>query len=113
MPFTQASILIANKDAWKKGGKRKKLENIKLLITGTLDAENYVGLKCNTRKRDLDKIIRALPALHNPTISSLSDKNWFAVETILRINEVKKIIPRLKRAGATGIVEYPVNKIIA
>jgi ATP phosphoribosyltransferase len=108
-----STILIANKAAWKNSRKRKKLENIRLLLTGTLNAENYVGLKCNTQKKNLEAVIKVLPALHNPTISSLSDKNWFAVETILQISEVKRIIPKLKQAGATGIVEYPVNKIIS
>ena len=65
--------------------------------------------KKSFNKKDLEKVTAVLPALHNPTISSLSDGNWFAVETILRINDVKKIIPRLKRAGAIGIVEYPVK----
>ncbi|MFC1584481.1 ATP phosphoribosyltransferase [Fibrobacterota bacterium] len=106
------TILIANRAAWKNSKKRDKLENIKMLLQGTLNAEGFVGLKCNTEKKNLDGVVRELPALHNPTISSLSEKNWFAVETILRFDNVKQIIPRLKRAGATGIVEYPVNKII-
>ena len=90
----------------------QKIENLQLLLQGTLDAENFVGLKCNVQKDDLDKVVKTLPALHNPTISTLSDDGWFAVETIIAVSEIKNIIPKLKRANASGIVEYPVNKII-
>jgi ATP phosphoribosyltransferase len=107
-----STILIANKDAWNRKNKRQKIENLKLLLQGTLDAENFVGLKCNVHKDDLDKVVKTLPALHNPTVSHLSDEGWFAVETIIAVSEIKSIIPKLKRANASGIVEYPVNKII-
>jgi len=107
-----STIMIANKDAWSSKAKRHKLENMKLLLQGTLDAENYAGLKCNVEEKDLKKVVRVLPALHNPTISHLSDEGWFAVETIIHLAEAKEIIPKLKRAGASGIVEYPINKII-
>jgi ATP phosphoribosyltransferase len=106
------TILIANKDAWKDGEKKSKLENLKMLLQGTLDAENYVGLKCNIQEKSIDKVLKILPALHNPTVSPLSDSGWFAVETILLFQETKHIIPLLKRAGASGIVEYPVSKVI-
>jgi ATP phosphoribosyltransferase len=106
------TILIANKSTWANEQKRHKLENITILLQGTLTAENYAGLKCNVRKVDLDKVIKVLPALHNPTISTLSDEKWCAVETVILVSEIKVVIPRLKRAGATGIVEYPVNKVI-
>jgi len=106
------TMIIANKKAWKNKAKQHKIENLTMLLQGTLDAENYVGLKCNCEEKDLDKVTKILPALHNPTISTLSDDGWYAVETILDIALVKHIIPRLKRAGASGIVEYPVNKII-
>jgi len=106
------TILIANKKSWKNNTKRQKLENLKLLLQGTLDAENYAGLKCNVEEKDLNKVTKVLPALHNPTISHLSDDGWFAVETIIALSEIKHIIPKLKRAGASGIVEYPINKII-
>lgn len=106
------TILIANRDAWKNNEKKHKLENLKMLLLGTLQAELYVGLKCNVGRHDLDKVVKSLPALHNPTISHLSDEGWFAVETILHISDVKSIVPKLKRAGASGIVEYPINKII-
>jgi ATP phosphoribosyltransferase len=107
------TVLVANKDAWRQNAKRDKLENMKMLLLGTLDAENYVGLKCNVEEKDLAAVIKVLPALHNPTISHLYEKGWFAVETILPFYETKHLIPLLKRAGASGIVEYPVSKIIA
>jgi ATP phosphoribosyltransferase len=106
------TLLIANKSSWNNRWKRNKLENIEMLLTGTLDAENLVGLMCNVDAGHLDAALAVLPALHNPTISNLSDKGWFALETIIKSDEVKSIIPRLKRAGASGIVEYPINKII-
>jgi ATP phosphoribosyltransferase len=107
------TIFIANKAAWKDPEKKKKLENIRMLLLGTLDAENYVGIKCNIDEARLEDILTVLPALHNPTVSHLSDKGWLAVETIIHSAEVKHIIPRLKQAGASGIVEYAINKIIA
>ncbi|NLG16054.1 MAG: ATP phosphoribosyltransferase [Fibrobacter sp.] len=106
------TIIIANKESWKNDWKKSKLENLKMLLLGTLDAENYIGLKCNVQEKDLDNVIKVLPSLHNPTISHLYDKGWFAVETILPIKDTKLIIPHLKRAGASGIVEYPVSKVI-
>ncbi len=106
------TLIIANKNTWKNKAKRHKIENLEMLLQGTLNAENYVGLKCNCEEKDLDKVTKILPALHNPTISTLSDEGWYAVETILDIAQVKHIIPKLKRASASGIVEYPVNKII-
>ena len=107
-----ATVLIANKQAWKNREKRNKLENLTMLLTGTLTAENFVGLKCNVRATDLGNVLKVLPALHNPTISNLSDKGWHAVETFIHFQEAKHIIPRLKRAGASGIVEYQVSKVI-
>jgi ATP phosphoribosyltransferase len=106
------TVLIANKQSMKNQEKRDKLENLTMLLQGTLAAENYVGLKCNVRSDDLSKVLKVLPALHNPTISNLSDKGWHAVETFIHFQEAKHIIPRLKRAGASGIVEYQVSKVI-
>lgn len=106
------TVLIANKAAWKDSWKRRKIENLLLLIQGTLNAEAFVGLKMNVLKSKLKSVIERLPALQQPTISSLSAKGWFALDTIIREDEVRSIIPALKRAGATGIVEYPINKII-
>ncbi|MGD9202132.1 MAG: ATP phosphoribosyltransferase [Chitinispirillia bacterium] len=106
------TIFIANKKSWTIKAKKQKIENLTLLLKGTLFAENFVGLKCNVEEKNLTKVITILPALNNPTISHLSDPGWFAVDTIIEMKDAKYIIPRLKRAHATGIVEYPVNKII-
>ncbi len=106
------TVLVANKEAWKNKGKHDKLENMTMLLQGTLDAEKFVGLKCNVQQKDLASVIKVLPALHNPTISHLYEQGWYAVETILPFQETKHIIPRLKRSGASGIVEYPVSKVI-
>ena len=107
-----STVLIANRTAWKNERKRQKIENIRILLQGTLEAENYVGLKCNVERKNLERVTAALPALHNPTISTLSDKGWYAVETILPSVDIKHLIPRLKRAGASGIIEYAVSKVI-
>jgi ATP phosphoribosyltransferase len=104
--------LIANKDAWKDPQKKKKIENIVILLQGALNAEQKVGLKMNIPKDNLSQILEILPALKKPTISNLSDENWFDVDTIIDEKVVREIIPELKRAGATGIVEYPLNKVI-
>jgi ATP phosphoribosyltransferase len=106
------TILIANKKAWADPEKRAKLENLRMLLQGTLDAEGFVGLKCNVQEKMLQQVVKVLPALHNPTISHLYDKGWYAVETIIRAHEVKTIVPQLKRAGASGIVEYSIDKVI-
>lgn len=105
--------LIANKESWKDEQKRQKLENIRLLLQGTLEAENFVGLKCNCEEKNLKGVLKVMPALHNPTVSSLSDSGWYAVETVLHTADIKSIIPELKRAGASGIIEYQITKIIA
>lgn len=107
-----STVLIANRDSWKNQAKRHKIENITMLLQGTLDAENYVGLKCNVEEKDLKKVLSIMPALHNPTISHLSDTGWLAVETVLHNTDIKNVVPRLKRAGASGIIEFPITKII-
>jgi ATP phosphoribosyltransferase len=107
------TILIANKTSWANQWKKHKLENITILLQGTLAAENYAALKCNVERANLDKVLKVLPALHNPTVSNLSDERWCALDTIIQTSQIKHIIPLLKRAGASGIVEYPVNKVIA
>jgi ATP phosphoribosyltransferase len=103
---------IANKASFKDNWKKKKMENILLLLKGALDARNKVGLKLNVKKEDLDKILSLLPALKKPTISSLTIKNWVACEVIIEEKEVRKILPLLKENGAQGIIEYPLNKVI-
>ena len=104
--------LIMNKEAFKNSWKRKKVEKIALLLRGAIDAFGKVGLMMNVRKKDLGKILKILPALQKPTISPLSDPRWVDVTTILNEKVVRDLIPKLKEAGAAGIVEYPLNKII-
>jgi len=104
--------LIANKTAFADGWKRTKLENIALLLTAAIEAHGHVGLMMNVRADALDAVLKLLPAMKNPTVSALSDTSWVAVNTILTELQVRDLIPRLKAAGATGIVEYPLNKIV-
>jgi len=104
--------LIANRDAWDNPGKRRKLQDIKMLLEGAINALGKVGLMLNVHKNDLEGVLGVLPALKRPTISHLSDEEWLAVNTIIDESTVRDIIPRLKQAGAQGIVEYPLNKIV-
>src|SRR5436190_23460873 len=104
--------LIANHDAWKNKWKREKIETLALLLKGALDAEAKVGLKMNIAEKNLDNLLRTLPALRNPTISNLSQKGWIAVETIIDEHIVRELIPALKAAGAEGIIEFPLNKVV-
>lgn len=104
--------LIANKISFKDSFKRKKIENLAILLQGALVADEMVGLKMNVKKEDLQKILKILPALKKPTIAELTDKNWVDIETIIKEKIVRDIIPELKRNGAQGIVEYPLNKVI-
>jgi ATP phosphoribosyltransferase len=110
--MTVSNRLIANKKSWQDPEKREKLESIALLLKGALRAENLVGIKLNVRISDLDQVLKLLPALNNPTISTLANGSWKAVEVIFEENIVREIIPKLKKAGAEGIVEYPLNKVI-
>jgi ATP phosphoribosyltransferase len=104
--------LIANVESWKDAWKRRKLETIALLLRGALEAEAKVGLKMNVAEPDLARLLKTLPALRNPTISSLSQKGWVAVETIIDEHVARELIPALKGAGAEGIIEYPLNKVV-
>jgi ATP phosphoribosyltransferase len=106
------TVLIANRDSWKDPWKRKKIENIAMLLTGALRAAEKVGLKMNVNRADLDKTLKVLPALQTPTISSLSEAGWFSLEVIVDEKTVRELIPVLKSSGASGIVEYPLNKVI-
>ncbi len=103
---------IANKQAMQDPEKKHKIENIALLLKAVLAAEGKVGLLLNVRKTDLDNIISKLPALEHPTISNLSNEEWLALNTIVDEHTVRELIPELKRLGACGIVEYPLNKIV-
>ncbi|NOX97983.1 MAG: ATP phosphoribosyltransferase [Nitrospirae bacterium] len=104
--------LIANKKAYQDKWKKKKIDNIALLLKGALRAEEKVGLKMNVPQDKLKKVISILPAMRTPTISTLSEKNWCALETIIDEKTVRDIIPKLKGAGAQGIIEYALNKVI-
>ena len=104
--------LIANQASWADPAKRKKIETIALLLRGALEAESKVGLKLNAPKPALAAIIKAVPALRNPTISPLSNPDWVALETIIDESVVREILPQLKALGAEGIVEYPLNKVV-
>jgi ATP phosphoribosyltransferase len=103
---------IANRGSYKDAWKKAKMEEIALLLKGAIAAEEKVGLKMNVRKEDLKKVLAKLPALKNPTISSLSEGGWLAIETIIDERVVRVLIPELKKAGAQGIIEYPLNKVI-
>jgi ATP phosphoribosyltransferase len=103
---------IANKDSIKDKWKKQKIQEISLLLKGAIDAEGKVGLKMNVAKKNLSRLISLLPALKNPTISHLTNKDWVALETVIDEKLVREIIPKLKSAGAQGIVEYPLNKLI-
>jgi ATP phosphoribosyltransferase len=107
-----ATQLIANKIAWQDDWKRKKIENVALMLRGAIEAQGRVGLMLNVHKQDLDDVLRVLPALNSPTISALSNSDWVAVNTILEESIVRDVLPRLKQAKATGIVEYPLNKVV-
>jgi ATP phosphoribosyltransferase len=104
--------LIANRKAWKDKWKRQKIETLAMLLKGAIEAEAKVGLKMNIAEKNLAKLLKALPALRNPTISGLSQKGWIAVETIVDEHVVREFIPKLKAVGAEGIIEYPLNKVV-
>ena len=106
------TVLIANKVSWENPAKRKKIENIALLLTSALEANSKVGLKLNIEKSKLEAILADLPALRNPTINRLTDESWVAIDTILDEKVVREIIPELKERGAEGIIEYPLNKVV-
>ena len=104
--------LIANRSSFKDEWKRKKIENLSLMLNAAIAAQDRVGLMMNVMKTDLSDVLRVLPALNSPTISQLSDAEWVALNTILDERTVRDVIPRLKAAGATGIVEYPLSKVV-
>jgi ATP phosphoribosyltransferase len=104
--------LIANKAAFAHSWKKQKIENIALMLNAAIAAQGRVGLMMNAPKDTLDNIVKQLPALNSPTISHLSDPNWVALNTIIDESVVREVIPKLKAAGATGIVEYPLSKVV-
>ncbi len=106
------TTLIANRNAWAEARKQEQIQNLALLLQGAIAACNKVGLMLNVRRADLPDVLAVLPALKNPTISTLSDPDWVAVNTVVDETIVRQLIPRLKAARAQGIVEYPLNKIV-
>jgi ATP phosphoribosyltransferase len=110
--MTSTTQLIANRAAWKDPWKRAKIENLALLLQGAINARELVGLKMNVPKKALDRIVRLLPAEKSPTVSQLADPDWVALEVILPGSQERRLLPELKRAGATGIIVYPLSKVI-
>src|SRR5512140_2447156 len=104
--------IIANENAWTEAEKRRKIENLALMLKGAMAAKDRVGLMLNVRKEDLERVLGVLPALKRPTISTLSDPEWLAVNTVIEESLAWDVIPRLKEANAQGIVEYPLNKVV-
>ena len=106
------TVLIANKRSLQDPDKKAKVENIALMLQAALHADDKVGLKLNIEKAKLGEIIEQMPALRRPTVSSLTDDSWVAIETVIEKKVSRELIPALKRRGAEGIVEYPLNKIV-
>jgi ATP phosphoribosyltransferase len=106
------TVLIMNRDSWADPWKREKVENMALLLQGALNAEFKVGLKMNLPAAKLEELSALLPSLHNPTISHLKEAGWLALEVIIDETKVRELIPVLKKHGAEGIIEYPLNKVI-
>ncbi|HEV8379891.1 MAG TPA: hypothetical protein VGP99_13655, partial [Tepidisphaeraceae bacterium] len=110
--LTSTTRFISSKSAWAVPWKREKMENIGMLLRGAIEAKAKVGLKMNVPENKLTEIVSFLPAEKSPTVSRLADQAWVAVEVILEERQERELIPRLKRAGATGIITYPLNKVI-
>jgi ATP phosphoribosyltransferase len=110
--MTSTTRLVANKEAMANDWKKHKIENIALLLAGAIDAQELVGLKMNVARENLDKVTELLPAQKSPTISELVDSDWVAVEVIVEESVERELVPRLKRAGASGLITYPLNKVI-
>jgi len=110
--LTSTPRLIANRQAWADAWKRQKIQAIALHLQGAIDAREKVGLKMNVRRQDLQAVVELLPAEKSPTVSDLAEPDWVAVEVILEERAERELIPKLKRAGASGIFTYPLNKVI-
>lgn len=106
------TVLIANRDSWKDPGKKKKIQNLALLLQAAIEAEHKVGLKMNVPRKAMESVLAVLPALHTPTVAPLSDEGWCSVEVIIEEKTARELIPELKRKGAEGIFEYPLNKLV-
>ena len=110
--ITSTTRFIANHEAWENEFKRHKIENMTMLLKAAMEAESKVGLKLNVRKKDLDKAVGLLPAEKSPTVSSLANTDYLAIEVIIEDKIERSLVPALKRAGASGIITYPLNKVI-
>lgn len=110
--ITSTTRFIANKQAWEDDFKREKIENIKILLKAAINAQNKVGMKLNVSRKNLDKILKLLPAEKSPTISDLADSDYVAIEVILEESVETSLVPELKRAGGSGIITYPLNKVL-
>ena len=110
--MSSTTRFIANKEAWKDKFKREKIENISILLNAAIEAKTTVGLKMNVSKDSIDDVLKILPAEKSPTISPLADGNFVAVEVVVDVKTERAIVPKLKRAGASGIITYPLNKVI-
>ena len=110
--ITSTTRLIANRDAWADRFKREKIENLSILLNAAIEARSKVGLKMNAQKDRLEEILKVLPAEKSPTVSSLADADYAAIEVIIDEKVERSLVPALKRAGASGIITYPINKVI-
>lgn len=110
--LTSTTRLIANRQAWQEPWKREKIENMALLLQGAISAREKVGLKMNVPRKDLSAVVALLPAEKSPTISGLADPEWVAIEVVVEERIERDLVPQLKRAGASGIITYPLNKVI-
>jgi ATP phosphoribosyltransferase len=110
--FESTPRFISSREAWEDPWKREKAENVVMLLRAALEAEPKVGLKMNVSRNNLSVVLASLPALNTPTVSNLTDPGWVALEIITDEQVVRDLIPKLKRAGAEGIIEYPLNKVV-
>jgi len=106
------TVMIANRESWRDPWKRSKIENLAILLEGAIIAREKVGIKLNVSQENLNRVLQILPAMRRPTISQLAEEGWYAVEAMVDESVVREIIPELKRAGAEGIIEYPLSKVI-
>jgi len=106
------TVLIANRASWKDPEKKKKVQNLALLLQSAIEAEQRVGLKMNVPKKNMATILKVLPALHTPTVSPLTEEGWYSIEVVMEEKKARDLIPELKRNGASGIIEYPLNKLV-
>jgi len=110
--MTSNTQFIANRGSWNDHWKREKIENIAMMLQGALRADRIVGMKMNVAKANLDAVVNLLPSLNAPTIAGLYNQEWYSVETVISEDVVRDLIPKLRKSGAEGIIEYSLNKVI-